>query len=215
LKSLTFEELVEDDQSIKNLDGLKPKRAEFHRRNILPIPHFLTKAYLTLDKFDPQSVAQAFFAALKDFELKSVGSNPQVHSAATEPNLQEEDFQGDLDDPKDAPGDDTLSPSANDPQEEAPPSSCISVFLHLLQFCHLCFLKKIPPVLYSVTSTPEIDRWFVSVSTLVLHSKQSRPKCLVSATLADSELDASIASPECWRHMGYGPQSKVPMARAR
>jgi hypothetical protein len=37
----------------------------------MPIPHFFTKAYLSLDKFDPRSVAEAFYIAMKEFDILS------------------------------------------------------------------------------------------------------------------------------------------------
>jgi len=69
-KTVSFSELVEDEHSIKNMDELKNKKMEFHWKNIIPIPHFLTKAFLALEKFDPQSVAQAFYVALKELDQK-------------------------------------------------------------------------------------------------------------------------------------------------
>jgi hypothetical protein len=55
-----LKQIIGDDESMKNLDDLKQTKSEFHFMNILPNPNLLTKAYLSLKYFDPQSVAQAF-----------------------------------------------------------------------------------------------------------------------------------------------------------
>jgi hypothetical protein len=64
-----------DPESAKNpledaVDSKKTKKIEFHHRNILPIPHVLTKAFLKSTTFDPLSVAQAFYKAMLEFDLK-------------------------------------------------------------------------------------------------------------------------------------------------
>lgn len=74
-------------------------------------------------------------------------------------------------------------------------SSCMSLFLHVLQFCHLCFLKKVPPVLFSVNSTPAIDIWFKSVSTMI-RPQQARAKRHNVDSYSDSVSDGSLSSPD-------------------
>jgi hypothetical protein len=69
-KTILFAEIVDDDFSIRNLEDVKQKKADIHWKNNMPIPHLLTKAYLSLEKFDPHSIAQAFCVALKEFELR-------------------------------------------------------------------------------------------------------------------------------------------------
>jgi len=59
-KAISLSELIGDNESMKKLDDLKQTKSEFHFMNILPNPNLLTKAYLSLKYFDPQSVAQAF-----------------------------------------------------------------------------------------------------------------------------------------------------------
>ncbi len=79
--------------------------------------------------------------------------------------------------------------SVNEKENKGYPStiSCVSTFSHVLQFCHLCFLKKVPPILYSVASTPEINQWFESVFILALrphhcHDLQLRVSCSGNGT---------------------------------
>jgi hypothetical protein len=60
-QTIAFDEIMDDKFSIKNLEDAKNKKSEFHGKNIVAIPHFLAKAYLSLEKFDPKSVAEAFY----------------------------------------------------------------------------------------------------------------------------------------------------------
>jgi len=76
-KSISLVDLADDDQLIRNLEDLKQAKADFHWRNIMPIPHFLTKAYLSLEKFDPQSVAQSFYAMMREFDIKNPSETTQ------------------------------------------------------------------------------------------------------------------------------------------
>jgi len=92
-KTISFPNLVDEDQSIRNLDELKQTKADFHWRNIMPIPHFLTKAYLSLEKFDPHSVAQAFYIVMKEFDVKTLSTAPLIQDNAPKPGLQEEEIQ--------------------------------------------------------------------------------------------------------------------------
>lgn len=59
----------------------------------MPIPHFLTKAYLSLEKFDPHSVAQAFYIVMKEFDVKTLSMAPLIQDNAPRPGLQEEEIQ--------------------------------------------------------------------------------------------------------------------------
>jgi hypothetical protein len=189
-QTITFAEIVEDDFSMKNLEEAKNKKVEFHWRNIMPIPHILTKAYLSLENFDPQSVAQAFYAALKEFDLKA--KNPTVN-----PNLIDEENFNNPDEAK-TTGEKEDSSSTEKENEEGDNSnsnSCYSMFIHVLQFCHLCFLKKVAPVMYSVISTPEVNCWFESISMVALRSRHPRIKRHSVETSLEFSSDDSISSP--------------------
>jgi len=64
-KTASLSEMIGDDQVVKIIGG-KQSKQEFYYRNIIPIPHFFTKAYLELESFDPQSVAMSFLRAMKE-----------------------------------------------------------------------------------------------------------------------------------------------------
>jgi len=68
-KTVSMAELIGDERSTNNQET-KQTKSEFHFCNILPIPHVLTKAYLELDTFDPQTVALAFYSAMSEFDQK-------------------------------------------------------------------------------------------------------------------------------------------------
>jgi hypothetical protein len=68
-KTESMAELIGDERSTNNQET-KQTKSEFHFCNILPIPHVLTKAYLELDTFDPQTVALAFYSAMSEFDQK-------------------------------------------------------------------------------------------------------------------------------------------------
>jgi len=55
-------------------DSKKSKKIDYFQRNILPIPHVLTKAFLNLSEFDPLSVAQAFYTAMQEFDQSKTSS---------------------------------------------------------------------------------------------------------------------------------------------
>ncbi len=103
-------EISDDDLPIKNLEELKSTRLEFHYRNILPIPHLLTKAYLSLEVFDPQSVAQAFYSPLMEFN-----TNPSVvqHESHSPPDLHDDEKQPDSSSSHSTNEDQNLSTSHN------------------------------------------------------------------------------------------------------
>jgi len=156
----------------------------------MAIPHFLTKAYLSLEKFDPKSVAKAFYVAMKEFDLKS--KNNMI-----DPNLIDEENIDNLDKTK-ISGEEELSDTLDKENEETETASmsCVSNFIHVLQICHLCFLKKIPPAMNLVASTPEVNHWFKSISVIAIRSRIPRAKCLSIETSVDFGSDDSTSSPE-------------------
>jgi hypothetical protein len=156
---------------------------------MLPIPHALTKAYLKLEKFDPESVALAFFNAMKEFDA----SEADELSNETIPNLEEEDKITDEVAEVDM---EEKTGSINQDTEVVIKKTMLSEFLHIMQFCHLCFKKKMPPVSYSVATTPAIETWFKSVSIAVLHSDSNRSKRQASCDSDHSDSEDEVSSPD-------------------
>jgi hypothetical protein len=196
VKSKTFSiaDLIGDEEMIKFPD-LKQAKTEFQFRNIIPIPHVLTKVYLALNDVNPHSVAQAFFEAMLEFDRQSMtvlGSDFEL-----EPELQEEKEM----DTKD-------SKPVGDLDDNSVKSSTISIgketlckmileFGHVLQFCYLCHKKKVAPVLYSADTMPAIDQWYKSVSFICLQSAPSnRAKRQAQRDETNSDSDEDVSSPD-------------------
>jgi hypothetical protein len=55
-------------------------------------------------------------------------------------------------------------------------SKFMETFVHVIQFCHLCSKGKIPPVNYSISSTPEMEKWFKSINDITLLDNKSSTK---------------------------------------
>jgi hypothetical protein len=68
--------------------------------------------------------------------------------------------------------------------------------LHVIQFGHLYAKGKISPVLYSLSSSTEIDNWFKSIPVFI-HREKNRSKLRNdSPTINGSDSETSIPSPE-------------------
>jgi hypothetical protein len=137
----------------------------------MPIAHFLTKAYLTMEKFDHQLVTQAFYLAMKEFDEKVISTAPPVQDSASEPGLQEEENQFTQDATRDSAseGENLLGDHGNKSDDSPKLPSAVSTFIHILQFCDLCFRKKVTSVLHSGGTATEMDCWFESIASTVLH----------------------------------------------
>ncbi len=70
----------------------------------------------------------------------------------------------------------------------------MSEFIHIIQFCHLCAKGKMPPVLYSLASSPEIRNWFSTLSLACLPVPRHGPKRNSSTDSSDSDSE-NIPSP--------------------
>jgi len=184
-KTVSMAELIGDDRSTENPET-KQTKSEFHFCNILPIPHVLTKAYLDLDTFDPQTVALAFYSAMSEFDQED-------QDTEIVPPLQDET---EIDNTRLLENSDDQSTSSNHQLEAGSKGMFLSEFVHILQFCHLCYKKKIPPISYSVGTTQDIKQWFTSICFSVLHPSTVQSKQQVQRNEDASDSDDEISSPE-------------------
>jgi hypothetical protein len=167
----------------------------------VPIPHLLTKVFVSLKEFDPLTVAQAFYVAMQehdlslqqndfqfedettplgtsandDFDTSSKQENDNESKTSTDPDLVEEEttFPKKKGKPKETSFNqkDLEAEQPNENQSRDISSKrFLPLFIHVLQFCYLCYKKKMPPVHYSVASTPSIDSWFNSLSVIKSNS---------------------------------------------
>jgi hypothetical protein len=190
-KTVSMAELIGDERSTNNQET-KQTKSEFHFCNILPIPHVLTKAYLELDTFDPQTVALAFYSAMSEFDQKETDTQPNQDTEIVPP-LQDE---RETDNTRLLGNSDEQSTSSNHQLEVGSKGAFLSEFVHILQFCHLCYKKKIPPISYSVETTQDIEQWFTSIFFSALHSSMVRSKRQVQSNDDVSDSDDKISSPE-------------------
>jgi len=193
-KTFSIAELIGDEEMEKFSDSKQAKN-EFQFRNIIPIPHILTKAYLALKEVDPHSVAQAFFEAMLEFDRQIM--TDARSDIAIEPDLQEEKEtekeeinQGDDIDEKSVK-------SSSIPTSTDNHCKMLLEFGHVLQFCYLCYKKKLAPVLYSADTTPTIVQWFNSISFACLQpANNSRAKCQAHHSETDDDSDEDVSSPD-------------------
>lgn len=110
-----------------------------------------------------------------DFDTSSKQENDNESKTSTDPDLVEEEktFPKKKGKPKET------SINQKDLEAEQPNENqsrdisskrFLPLFIHVLQFCYLCYKKKMPPVHYSVASTPSIDSWFNSLSVIKSNS---------------------------------------------
>jgi hypothetical protein len=194
-KTIAFDEIVFDELAIKNLEDPKHKKVEIQVRNIMPIPHILTKAYLSLEKVDPHSVAQAFYVAMKEFDTKS--KNCDLDTNFESDLVDEDTLQGIENSDGQITGEASENEGKEDKDSSVPASeTCLASFVHVLQFCHLCFSKKVRPIIFSVNLSPEVNRWFESLVSSLLRPRSSRQKRQNSDTFLESDSEDSESSPD-------------------
>jgi hypothetical protein len=163
-KSFPFEDIAGSLTDQDSFIALKNPRSEFLHKNIIAIPHFLIKSFVQLDSHDPFSVAKAFSLAIMDFDTNPLEVDPD--SAA--PRLNTIENRNDVLNETDEITESSDVPIESHEQMQLrttkqPNSSPIQELQHIIQFCHLCAKGKIPPVLYSLSTTIEIDKWFESL----------------------------------------------------
>jgi len=142
------------------------------------------------DSYDPQDVAQAIFQAMKNFDLKEAADPSQEGGQL--PSLEEENEQ----DPITPTEDDEKSALSDQASKSPAPNSFLKDFVHILKFCHLAYKKKIPPLCYSVDTTPEIESWFQAVSFMNLKVSSIRAKQQQQCDEDSSDSNDDISSPE-------------------
>jgi hypothetical protein len=117
---------------------------------------------LSLESTDPLSVAIAFFQAMFEYdsslEAKTIEDPQLADTDETKepevPNLEE-----------DSTAEEGLQDSLTiqEPTGSKDPVRFLSQFIHVIQFCHLCYKGKISPVFYTLTTSPEIKSWYGSL----------------------------------------------------
>jgi hypothetical protein len=84
--------------------------------------------------------------------LDTTTTEPDLHEEnETEDNLEKVEF------------DDLSMKEVSSPAASSSPKF-LSEFIHVIQFCHLCMKGKIPPVIYTLANSKEIQDWHTLIS---------------------------------------------------
>lgn len=152
----------------------------------------LTKAYLELESLEPQAVAQAFYEVMKAFDLDS--ANQVIEDNVTLPSLHDEEST--MENATSKGDDDEKSATSDNESKSKNVYKLLTEFVHVLQFFHLCFKKKITPISYSVDVMPAIKSWFNALCFSNLQPSVARSKCQSQKMDLDSDSDDDISSPD-------------------
>jgi len=191
-------DIIQTVVSKKPLREISSLSEVFIYKNFIPIPIKLVKVFLSLSKFDPDSIAQAFLAAL---DSNSSATAPSSDESSDE-EVSEEPIQGN--DPKLSrklsigDDEDIDSPSEGNQEDENTPVTKISGriprkqkssgkklvsidflqdiadFELVFQFCYLCSKGKIKNLNYSIQPSPEIIEWKLEIENKFLNIKRSQ-----------------------------------------
>lgn len=139
------------EDSLTDLDSFKKianPTEEFEFKNIIPIPNFLMKIFIQLSDTDPFDVAKAFLNSILE-------RNKSTDKQATDPlrDVSSDPDSQEISKEKDKSFDvSTVDGSSVDLMKKDSQESDLypEDILYSLQFCQLCVLGKIPPVLYSL-----------------------------------------------------------------
>jgi hypothetical protein len=138
--------------------SLKTPKVTFHYKNIVPIPNFLTKIFFEIENKDPTQVATAFFHAMylhdSNQDTTTIESNNNAPDLLSEHN--EEETNESMENIAGTSNKITIS-STNIMKH-----GFLEDFIHVKQFCHLCAIKKMPPVLYTIATDTEALLWYES-----------------------------------------------------
>jgi hypothetical protein len=148
-KSFGFDELranVGDEERFTELDA---PDVDFLFKYIHPIPNFLTKIFIQLDATTPFNVAKAIIKRMSETSTLDTS----IDALTT-------DFETHLGIPKENDNKFTPSESKKGDNEHLSDNLLpllVEDTLYMIQFCHLCALGKISPVLYSLSGDPRLQ----------------------------------------------------------
>jgi hypothetical protein len=150
-KTFSFQEFDTSLESSQKFENMKNVKSEFDYKNVIPIPNTLMKFFINFESTDPYSVAKAFFEQMKESDSSSQVS-PGNQSKSM---LEIKDFEEDQSSP--IQNEDNSVTDSRAVLAEKSPCKPFLDFIHVIQFCHLCLKCKIPPVLYTLMSSLDIQ----------------------------------------------------------
>jgi hypothetical protein len=160
-KSHTMTEFATALETSELFENMKAPKLEFQFKNIIPIPVLLVQTFMSLNNTSLYSVARAFLDAMFEFDAESSASPVPPEDSTIPILLEENEDEKSIDQGANQDSSLQVASNANQATESIP--SFLGTFIHVIQFCHLCVKGKIPPVHYSIATTPDIDQWFTSL----------------------------------------------------
>jgi hypothetical protein len=161
----------------------------------------LTQVFLSLPTTDPITVANAFFQAMYQFDCKTdIRNDYNIIDVHDDDQSVPQDCDGTTDshspdensiDPSNLL--DTLSPS------QSTRNSFAQEFYHILQFCHLCYRRKIPPVLYTINNSIEVRAWLPSIYTNLGLTQSSKRFITDSSSAIDDDDSVHHTTKISWK----------------
>jgi hypothetical protein len=192
LKSHSIEDFSLVIDNVDSLVALVNPKINFHCKNLVLIPNLLTKTLIQLKNKTPLSVASAFFVAMLQCDTspaQETGHNVETLDTVTEDEPQLVDESNSM-----TSSVDTTSPTMVMPSQTL---KFMDHFIHVLQFCHLCHLGKISPVLCQVSTNIEVKTWFLLLKQKYDVLPRNNLKHLKEpTTFLNSSEDESNSSPE-------------------
>ncbi len=179
--------------SFESFSAMRAPSQVFHFKNIIPIPDLLIKTF-SLDDTAPYTVAKAFFDAMFEFD-NEVGSNSTTQAPLSEPALLDESGEERTDEIDVHSNPDSPAPIQG-PNQASPNPKFLDSLIHVIQFCHLCYKGKVTPVHYSMATTPEIDNWFASLTSIKKNNGISKAKRAQPLSDVSSDSESGIDSPD-------------------
>jgi len=189
-KSFSAEEFAEAIEDTEALMNLKNPKQELTYKNIIALPHLLTKVFMSLESKDPISVATAFLQAMYDYDSSIDSQNQKEHPIISNENNSSSEHQ---EDESSDPQQNIDNLNGSNPNTDKNPF--MTDFIHAIQFCHLCHKGKISPVFYTLSSSSNIKNWFYdlqNLNKLGTKTNQKRSK----NTIQSPEKDEDLSSPE-------------------
>jgi hypothetical protein len=180
----TLQEFIASLTNTDDFANLKNPKTELIYKNIIPIRNLLTKAFLDLPKKDPISVAMKFLETMLTY-------NTIINDETNTDNNAHTTEEPDIVDDSASSNSTTPNPITKHQSEKFLPN-----FIHVIQFCQLCFKGKITPVHYKIISTDEVNKWFNYVLSSCNLDARQHLKHLKPIDLNKPDSDNNVNSPE-------------------
>jgi hypothetical protein len=188
-KVLKLEDILDSLDKKTPFHNIKNIREVFQYKNVVPVPNALVKTFLKQKLHDAMNVAQAFYeiATKIDVQEDQDTQNDQIENL-TSPANGSEGNSSESEASVQLSQENSITPitrtcRAEDIHKtplEDDNSKWLSEFYHIFQFCYLCAVGKIEPIIYTVPNAWDITEWksnieekYLQLPTILTTSGQS------------------------------------------